>query len=105
MSRFIYAEKPNVPSYLIKNGELYRILSDHLGSPRLVIKTSDGTVAQRMDYDVWGRVTNDTNPGFQPFGFAGGLHDRDTEWMCIWVAYVNNVRVAIAASDCPFDLG
>jgi len=31
-----------------------------------------------MDYDVWGRVTLDTNPGFQPFGFAGGLYDKDT---------------------------
>ncbi|MGH8491383.1 MAG: RHS repeat-associated core domain-containing protein [Gammaproteobacteria bacterium] len=31
-----------------------------------------------MDYDEWGRVTLDTNPGFQPFGFAGGLYDRDT---------------------------
>jgi RHS repeat-associated protein len=32
-------------------------------------------IVQRLDYDVWGRVTQDTNPGFQPFGFAGGLHD------------------------------
>ena len=39
---------------------------------------SAGTVVQRMDYDVWGNVTNDTNPGFQPFGFAGGIYDRDT---------------------------
>jgi RHS repeat-associated protein len=31
-----------------------------------------------MDYDVWGKVTNDTNPGFQPFGFAGGLYDQQT---------------------------
>jgi RHS repeat-associated protein len=31
-----------------------------------------------MDYDAFGAVTQDTNPGFQPFGFAGGLHDRDT---------------------------
>jgi RHS repeat-associated protein len=31
-----------------------------------------------MDYDVWGRVILDTNPGFQPFGFAGGLYDQDT---------------------------
>ncbi len=31
-----------------------------------------------MDYDDWGRVINDTNLGFQPFGFAGGLYDRDT---------------------------
>jgi len=25
-----------------------------------------------------GNVINDTNPGFQPFGFAGGLYDPDT---------------------------
>jgi RHS repeat-associated protein len=31
-----------------------------------------------MDYDAWGRVTLDTNPGFQPFGFAGGLNDQGT---------------------------
>jgi RHS repeat-associated protein len=31
-----------------------------------------------MDYDVWGRVIEDTNPGFQPFGFAGGIYDRHT---------------------------
>ena len=32
-----------------------------------------------MDYDTVGRVVADTNPGFQPFGFAGGLYDRDTK--------------------------
>jgi RHS repeat-associated protein len=31
-----------------------------------------------MDYDEFGNVVLDTNPGFQPFGFAGGLYDRDT---------------------------
>lgn len=31
-----------------------------------------------MDYDEFGRVLVDTNPGFQPFGFAGGLYDADT---------------------------
>jgi RHS repeat-associated protein len=31
-----------------------------------------------MAFDEWGVVTNDTNPGFQPFGFAGGLWDGDT---------------------------
>jgi uncharacterized protein RhaS with RHS repeats len=61
-----------------KGGDAYRIVSDHLGSPRLVVNTADGTVAQRMDYDEWGRVIQDTNPGFQPFGYAGGLYDRDT---------------------------
>jgi RHS repeat-associated protein len=36
-------------------------------------------VAQRMDYDAFGNVISDTNPGFQPFGFAGGLYDRDSK--------------------------
>ncbi len=54
------------------------ILTDHLGSPRVVLDTSTGAVAQRMDYDAWGQVLADSSPGFQPFGFAGGLWDRDT---------------------------
>jgi RHS repeat-associated protein len=32
-----------------------------------------------MDFDEFGRVMQDTNPGFQPFGFAGGLYDQNTE--------------------------
>ncbi|WP_437745460.1 RHS repeat-associated core domain-containing protein [Sorangium sp. So ce1504] len=56
----------------------YRILTDHLGSPRLVVNTATGAVMQRMDFDEFGRVLLDTNPGFTPFGFAGGLYDRDT---------------------------
>lgn len=63
---------------MVKGGTTYRIISDHLGSPRLVVDASTGAVAQRMDYDAWGNVTRDTNPGFQPFGFAGGLYDRRT---------------------------
>jgi len=36
-------------------------------------------MVQRLDYDEFGNVLDDTNPGFQPFGFAGGLYDRDTK--------------------------
>ncbi len=67
-----------MPGYLTRGGTTYRILTDHLGSPRLIINTATGAIEQRMDYDEFGNVTNDTNPGFQPFGFAGGLYDRDT---------------------------
>jgi RHS repeat-associated protein len=31
-----------------------------------------------MDYDAFGNVTLDTNAGFHPFGFAGGLSDAQT---------------------------
>jgi RHS repeat-associated protein len=54
-------------------------LTDHLGSVRLVVNTADGAIAQRLDYDEYGQVLQDTNPGFQPFGFAGGLYDPDTK--------------------------
>ena len=77
-SRFVYGTKANVPDYMIKAGVTYRIVSDYLGSPRLVIDTATGTIVQRMDYDEFGNVTLDTNPGFQPFGFAGGLYDQHT---------------------------
>jgi RHS repeat-associated protein len=79
VSRYVYGTRPNVPEYLIKGTDTYRIITDHLGSVRLVVNTTTGTVVQRMDYDSFGNVTADTNPGFQPLGFAGGLYDRDTQ--------------------------
>ena len=44
----------------------------------MVVNAADGTIGQQLDYDVWGNVTRDTNPGFQPFGFAGGIYDGVT---------------------------
>jgi RHS repeat-associated protein len=64
--------------YLTRGGATYRIVKDQVGSFRLVVNASTGEIAQRIDYDPWGRVLNDTAPGFQPFGFAGGLYDPDT---------------------------
>jgi hypothetical protein len=54
VSRFVYCNcgAGNIPQYMVKNGVTYRIISDHLGSPRLVVNTTDGTIAQRMDY-LW----------------------------------------------------
>jgi len=54
------------------------LVTDQLGSVRLVVNVMTGEVVQRLDYDVWGNVLQDTNPGFQPFGFAGGLYDSLT---------------------------
>jgi RHS repeat-associated protein len=63
---------------VMTGGTVYRLITDHLGSVRLVVNAATGEVVQRMDYDAFGRVLQDTNPGFQPFGFAGGLYDDDT---------------------------
>jgi len=61
---------------MIKAGTTYRIISDHLGSVRLVVDTVTGAIAQRLDYDSFGNIVNNTNPAFQPFGFAGGIYDE-----------------------------
>jgi RHS repeat-associated protein len=78
ISRFVYGSRETVPDYMIRNSVTYRIVSDYRGSPRLVVNIADGNVAQRIDYDEFGNVLSDSNPGFQPFGFAGGLYDTDT---------------------------
>ena len=78
VSEFVYGTKANVPDYVVKSGATYRLFTDHLGSVRLVVDATTGAIAQRLDYDAFGRVMQDTNPGFQPFGFAGGLYDHQT---------------------------
>ncbi|HBI22938.1 MAG TPA: hypothetical protein DDX84_01705, partial [Nitrospiraceae bacterium] len=49
VSRFVYGSKVNVPDYMVKNGVTYRIISDHLGSPRFVINAT--TVVNVLDRD------------------------------------------------------
>jgi len=78
-SRFVYGSRVNVPDYMIKEGIIYRFISDHLGSPRLIVNATTGAITQRLDYDSFGNIIQDTNPGFQPFGFAGGIYDLDTK--------------------------
>jgi RHS repeat-associated protein len=78
VSRFVYATGRNVPDYMVRNNVTYRIVTDRLGSVRLVVNLQNGKPAQQIDYDEFGNVTHDSNAGFQPFGFAGGLYDPDT---------------------------
>ena len=78
VARFVYASKSNVPDYMVKSGITYRFITDQLGSVRLVVNSQTGEIAQQLRYDEFGVVLENTNPGFQPFGFAGGLYDTDT---------------------------
>ncbi|MCA9982175.1 MAG: hypothetical protein KDD89_15125, partial [Anaerolineales bacterium] len=78
VSLFVYGSRGNVPDYMVKHGRVYHFVTDHLGSVQLVVDAETGDIAQQLSYSAWGVVTQDTNPGFQPFGFAGGLYDTDT---------------------------
>ncbi len=75
---FVYATQWWSPDIMIRNGRTYRFVKDHLGSIRYVVDVQTGDIVQELEYDAFGHVLTDTNPGFQPFGFAGGLYDPDT---------------------------
>jgi len=79
VSRFVYATRLNVPDLIVRASSTYRIVGDHLGSPRVIIDTATGAIAERLTFDELGNTIQDTAPGFQPFGFAGGISDLDTK--------------------------
>jgi RHS repeat-associated protein len=78
VAQYVYGVRSNVPSFVLRGGKTYRIVADHLGSARLAVDVATGVVAERIDYDEWGKVLGDTTPGWMPFGFAGGVYDADT---------------------------
>jgi len=71
-------ETSNVPELVVTSTATYRLVKDHLGSVRRVVDEATGALAQEIVYDSWGRVLSDSNPGFQPFGFDGGLYESAT---------------------------
>ncbi|RYZ90487.1 MAG: choice-of-anchor D domain-containing protein, partial [Proteobacteria bacterium] len=77
-SVFVYGSRSHVPEFMDRGGVLYRFVTDHLGSVRLVVNLSTKQVVQTISYDSWGKVLTDSNPGFQPFGYAGGIYDHET---------------------------
>ena len=89
VSVFVYGHRATVPDYLVREGIAYRIVSDHRGSPRFVVNSQTGELVQHLEYDTFGRIVTDTNPGFQPFGFAGGLYDPDTRLVRFGARYYN----------------
>jgi uncharacterized protein RhaS with RHS repeats len=41
---------------MIKNGHAYQLVTDHLGSVRMVVDVSSGDVVQKLEYDEFGNV-------------------------------------------------
>ena len=59
-------------------------MTDQVGSVRFVVNVANGSVTQALNYDEFGNVTSDSNPGFQPFGFAGGIYNQESPPVWIW---------------------
>jgi len=77
-SHFVYASQSNSPDYMIRGGVKYFFVKSHLGSIRSAVNSQTGASSQQLRYDEFGRVLFNSNPGFQPFGFAGGHLDSET---------------------------
>ncbi len=77
LMRFEYADA-RMPVAMTKDGVTYYLAYDQVGSLKAVADASEGVV-KKIEYDTFGNIISDTNSDFAvPFGFAGGLHDRDT---------------------------
>ena len=61
-----------------RGGVWYYVATDQVGTPRVVSDTT-GTFIKTLDYDSYGVLIADSNPGFDlPIGFAGGISDSVT---------------------------
>ncbi|MCY7378237.1 MAG: RHS repeat-associated core domain-containing protein, partial [Gemmatimonadaceae bacterium] len=78
ITRFVYGERGEVPEFMVQGGRNFRFILDGLGSVRAVVDAMTGVAAQVIDYDAYGRITNNSNPGLQPFAYAGCLYDAIT---------------------------
>lgn len=77
-SVFVYGSRGHVPEFMDRAGVSYRFVTDHLGSVSMVVNLTTKEIAQKLTYSSWGQVIADSNPGFQPFGYAGGIYDHET---------------------------
>ncbi len=77
LMRFEYADA-RMPFAMTMGGALYYLAYDQVGTLKAVADSS-GNVIKRIEYDTFGNIISDSNAAFAvPFGFAGGLYDRDT---------------------------
>ena len=46
---------------------------------RILINANTGAIVEKMNHDEFGKVLQDANPNYIPFGFAGGIYDSETK--------------------------
>jgi len=77
VQRFEYADS-RMPVSMTQDNQKYYLHYDQVGTLRAVSDINQ-TIVKEITYDTFGNILKETNQDFKvPFGFAGGLHDRDT---------------------------
>jgi RHS repeat-associated protein len=78
---YVYASREHSPDFLVSDtGAVYRVISDQLGSPRLIVNIADSAdVLLEAEYTAFGvRTVVSGDAGGVSVGFAGGVFDVDT---------------------------
>ena len=77
VQRFNYTDA-RMPISMTQDNQTYYLHYDQVGTLRAVSDTNHNIIKE-VTYDTFGNILVDTNENFKvPFGFAGGLHDKDT---------------------------
>jgi RHS repeat-associated protein len=78
VSEFVYGSSQNAPDSVVRGGTIYRVFSDHLGSPRYAVNASNSSdVPISIGYTSFGEAAG-SGLDWMPLGFAGGQTDPDT---------------------------
>lgn len=78
--KYIYGPDSATPSLIEKNNVLYKVISEPgINSIRYIINIETKEIVQEIEYDDQGNAVFNSNPQFQPLGFAGGVNDSDTK--------------------------
>ena len=59
VSRFGYDADEHL-ALVVRDGIAYRVVTDAVGSPRLIVDSRTGAIADRIAYDAWGTVTEES---------------------------------------------
>ncbi|MBO9666413.1 MAG: C40 family peptidase, partial [Bdellovibrio sp.] len=98
IKRFVYGTKSNTPDYMVYKGVTYQIISNQVGTPELLVDASSGKVVESLSFDEFG-IPSGNNSSILPFGFAGGLLDRDTGLVRFGVRDYDPVTARWTAKD------
>jgi RHS repeat-associated protein len=78
VQRYNYSDE-RVPTSLTQDNQTYYLHYDQVGTLK-VVTDENHNIVKEITYDTYGNILNDSNPNFTvPFGFAGGVQDRDTK--------------------------
>ncbi|WP_324171212.1 RHS repeat-associated core domain-containing protein [Sulfurimonas sp.] len=77
IQRYNYTNN-RMPTSMTQNKQTYYLHYDQVGTLKL-ITDKNHNIIKEVTYDTFGNILNDTNKNLNiPFGFAGGLQDKDT---------------------------